>query len=78
MQVLTSALTARGIAIVGATDLYCLIKIKDARLLQNHLGKAGFWTRIFDDNPSWMRLGLPENDNHLKRFLTALDGFEHQ
>ena len=76
MQAMMSGLTARGMPIIGGTDLYCLINAGDAAALQDHLGKAGFWTRIFEDNPTWMRLGIPLDDVIMTRFFTALDQFD--
>ena len=73
MDFLKDGLTQRGITIIGGTDLYCLIEIADAQRLQDGLARQGFWTRIFEYNPRWMRLGLAQDDATMARFLAALD-----
>ena len=70
---LQDGLTQRGITIIGGTDLYCLIEVADAQRLQDGLARQGFWTRIFEYNPRWMRLGLAQDDATMARFLAALD-----
>ena len=75
MKMMTSGFNTRGIEIIGATDLYCLISIVDAARLQGHLAQAGFWTRIFDDEPTWMRVGLPADDSIIKKFFEAFDQY---
>ena len=73
MAFLQDGLTQRGITIIGGTDLYCLIEVDDAQRLQDDLARQGFWTRIFEYNPRWMRLGLAQDDATMARFLSALD-----
>ena len=73
MAFLQDGLTQRGITIIGGTDLYCLIEVDDAQRLQDGLARQGFWTRIFEYNPRWMRLGLAQDDATMARFLSALD-----
>ena len=73
MTSLKKGLMARGITIIGGTDLYVLIEIEEAKTLQDNLARAGFWTRIFEHYPNWMRLGLAKDDATTTRFLTALD-----
>ena len=73
MATLKKGLMARGITIIGGTDLYVLIEVEDAKTLQDNLARAGFWTRIFEHYPHWMRLGLAKDDVTTTRFLTALD-----
>lgn len=73
MASLKKELMARGITIIGGTDLYVLIEIEDAKTLQDKLARAGFWTRIFEHYPNWMRLGLARDDAATTRFLKALD-----
>ena len=73
MTFLKEGLAARNVTIVGGTDLYLLIDVADAARLQDDLARQGFWTRIFDSNPRWMRLGLAHDDAIMARFLTAWD-----
>lgn len=73
MAFIQDGLSQRGITIIGGTDLYCLIQVADAQRLQDDLARQGFWTRIFEYNPRWMRLGLAQDDATMARFLAALD-----
>jgi cobalamin biosynthetic protein CobC len=56
---LRSLLGARGLHIVGGTDLFVLVETEDARALHGALARRGIWTRAFAEQPSWLRVGLP-------------------
>jgi cobalamin biosynthetic protein CobC len=73
MSSLKSGLADRGVTILGSTNLYCLIEVNEAAQIQEGLAKQGFWTRIFNENPRWIRLGLAVDDDVTARFFTAWD-----
>ncbi len=73
MSFLKDGLAQRGVNIIGGCDLYCLIEIDDAAAIQDGLAKRGFWTRIFDYNPGWMRIGLAQDDVMMSKFFAAWD-----
>ncbi|MGC6484385.1 MAG: threonine-phosphate decarboxylase CobD [Candidatus Puniceispirillales bacterium] len=69
---LVSVLEHHGITRIGGTGLYVLAAVDDAARLQDHLGKAAIWTRIFEGRPGWIRFGLPGDDTGLARLDAAL------
>lgn len=58
----------RGVKVVGGTLLFNLIEIDDARTLHHQLAKRAVWTRPFEYNPRWLRIGLCKTQADLKRF----------
>ncbi|MEM6848898.1 MAG: aminotransferase class I/II-fold pyridoxal phosphate-dependent enzyme [Pseudomonadota bacterium] len=70
---LDDTLTEAGWTVTGGTDLFRLIDAPNARELHNHLAAHHIWTRVFDYNPRWFRLGLPGAD--LPRLAGALKSF---
>jgi len=52
-------LESLGLTLVGDAGLFFLIDHPDARGLHERLAQRGVWTRIFDDQPTWLRIGLP-------------------
>jgi len=67
-RTLDRVLAANDIQVVGGTDLFRLVRHPVAARLQGRLARHGIWTRIFDRQPDWMRIGLPGGDG-----LTRLD-----
>lgn len=61
--------------LLGGTDLFRLIRVADAAALFRHLGSQGILTRIFDYEPSWMRIGLPADTAAEIRLADALAYF---
>jgi len=63
-------------AAVGAastgTTLYRLIRSPQAPLLFDRLGRRGVWTRRFQAEPHWLRLGLPASEEAWIRLERAL------
>jgi cobalamin biosynthetic protein CobC len=65
-------LTRAGMEIIGGTDLFRLVAVDDAAALHEQLGKVGILVRKFADHPTWLRFGLPGDDEGLKRLARAL------
>lgn len=76
MASLLSVLEEAGLKIVGHTPLYALVEHPKARALHSHLAKTQIWTRRFDYDPTWLRLGLPPNKNALLRLAEGLVSFK--
>lgn len=79
LQVLTRQATAHrdvfkkcSTKVVGGTLLFHLIEVADARTLHHQLAKRAIWTRRFDHDPHWLRVGLCKNPVELKHFETEL------
>ncbi|KZL21808.1 Threonine-phosphate decarboxylase [Pseudovibrio axinellae] len=60
------------VSIVGQTDLYTLIEYPLAHQLHEALARKQVWTRVFNYNKNWMRLGLPVGAENRLRFANAL------
>ena len=71
---LNAILILAGLQIVGGTDLYSLTQAKDAQARYEQLGRAGILVRRFDDQPEWLRFGLPGDDAAFQRLAEALPG----
>jgi cobalamin biosynthetic protein CobC len=71
-QRLDGVLGDAGLEILGGTDLFRLIRCDDAASLHAHLGARGILTRIFGDEPGWIRFGLPGDDTAFARLTQAL------
>lgn len=57
---------------VGGCDLFTTFSVGDAAAVQARLAMAGIWTRRFDYEPGWLRLGHPANVSQWKRLEDAL------
>lgn len=69
---LQSVLQEAGLTAAGGCRLFRLAGCNDAAALHRRLARAGIWTRIFDDRPGVLRLGLPADDAGLARLSAAL------
>ncbi len=67
-------LTDTGLRIVGGTTLYRLTESSNAQELFGRLGAAGILVRRFDENPHWLRWGIPGSDVAWQRLRAALRG----
>jgi cobalamin biosynthetic protein CobC len=65
-------LAVAGLSVLGGTDLFRLIESENAPQWFNRLGRAGIYVRRFADQPRWLRLGLPGNEEALARLAAAL------
>ena len=67
---LASLLSAHGLAAVGGTSLFRLVRHDRAPAIGHALGRAGILVREFPDRPDWLRFGLPPDE----AAWTRLDG----
>jgi cobalamin biosynthetic protein CobC len=74
-QRLEQLLAERGLDIVGGTPLFRLMRTRAASELFHHLGRAGILVRRFDEQPTWLRFGLPPGEQAWVRLRTALAAF---
>jgi len=69
---LDDVLRRRGFSPRGACPLFRLIEVENARALFERLARNAILTRPFDDQPGWLRLGLPGSRQGLDRLDRAL------
>ncbi len=69
---LDAVLAGSRLAIIGGTDLFRLVALPGAAALQRHLAHDGIWTRAFDYEPRWLRLGLHPDESALARLEASL------
>jgi len=69
---LDGVITRAGLEILGGTSLYRLTRSSDAQQLFARLGRAGILVRRFDEQPDWLRFGLPHSENDWQRLSDAL------
>ncbi len=72
MAAMRRLLARHGLPVQGGTDLFALVDHPDARRLQQGLARRGVWTRIFEAQLTWLRIGLPGDDAALTRLDAAL------
>ncbi|MGY3610332.1 MULTISPECIES: threonine-phosphate decarboxylase CobD [unclassified Bradyrhizobium] len=71
-QRLDAAVKSQGWKLVGGTPLFRLYETEDARTAQARLAGARIWSRIFEQQPRWLRLGLPGGEAEWARLSEAL------
>lgn len=71
---LDAVLRRHGLDPVGACPLFRLVEHDDAAAVFGRLARAGILTRPFDDDPRWLRIGLPRDVAALDRLDRALGG----
>jgi cobalamin biosynthetic protein CobC len=71
---LTTTFENAGLESVGGTDLFHLIRTPDAQQVFERLGRAGIFVRRFDEQPQWLRFGLPGAEEDWQRLESALRG----
>ena len=69
---LDSLLSANGLAAVGGTSLFRLVRHDDAPAIAAALGRAGILVRDFPERPDWLRFGLPPDEAAWTRLEAAL------
>jgi cobalamin biosynthesis protein CobC len=57
---------------VGGTSLFRLYDVGDAAALQERLARARIWSRVFKEQPNWLRLGLPGGETEWTRLAETL------
>jgi len=67
---LADILLANRLDVVGNAGLFVLTRHPRARGIHHALATRGVWVRRFEDQPTWLRFGLP--GQHIDRFATAL------
>ena len=73
---LKGRLHAIGMCVKGSTPFFILADDHRSQALSEHLGRAGIFTRRFDEHPNWLRLGTPAGDSQtLQRVSDALTNF---
>jgi cobalamin biosynthetic protein CobC len=74
-QRLDGILTNAGLDVRSGTSLFRLVQTAAARALFGHLGRAGIAVRAFPEHPSWLRFGLPADEEAWRRLHLAMAGF---
>lgn len=69
---LDATVKSQGWNLVGGTSLFRLYETEDARTAQARLAGAHIWSRIFEQQPRWLRLGLPGSETEWECVTAAL------
>ena len=69
---LDALLIEAGFTILGGTTLFRLGEHPQATRLVDVLGQQGIHVRAFADRPTWLRFGLPANQEGFRRLAAAL------
>lgn len=69
---LDALLKSAALELIGGTPLYRLIRSSDAEKVFTRLGRAGILVRRFSEDPTWLRWGLPRNEDEWRRLSEAL------
>ena len=69
---LDALLVAAGFTMLGGTTLFRLASHPDSRRMVDLLGRQGLHVRAFDHQPTWLRFGLPADEEGFRRLATAL------
>jgi cobalamin biosynthesis protein CobC len=72
---LDAGLVRVGIAVVGGTSLFRLLRVPAADPLFHHLGRAGIFVRRYPAQPEWLRIGIPGSEADWDRLGAALAAF---
>ena len=63
---------AQGWRLVGGASLFRLYETPDALAAQEKLARGHIWSRVFAQQPSWLRLGLPGTESEWTRLSEIL------
>jgi cobalamin biosynthetic protein CobC len=72
VQRLDAILAEAGLAVQGGTQLFRLAAHTNAPLIFQDLCRHGIYVRRFPLTPTWLRFGLPANDDEFSRLAKAL------
>jgi len=75
MRRLGAMLAGARLEAAGGTSLFRLVRTPAAGALFQHLGRAGILARRFDEQPAWLRIGLPGSEPAWERLRVALAAF---
>ncbi|KYH00415.1 threonine-phosphate decarboxylase CobD [Bradyrhizobium sp. DOA1] len=62
----------KGWTLVGGASLFRLYETPDALVAQEKLARGQIWSRVFAQNPPWLRLGLPGSEVEWTRLAEVL------
>ncbi|MCC8977763.1 threonine-phosphate decarboxylase CobD [Bradyrhizobium acaciae] len=62
----------QGWTLVGGASLFRLYDVGDALAAQEKLARAQIWSRVFQQKPGWLRLGLPGSETEWSRLSAVL------
>jgi cobalamin biosynthetic protein CobC len=62
----------QGWQLIGGTPLFRLYETGDALAAQEKLARGKIWSRVFAQQPGWLRLGLPGDDAEWSRLAAVL------
>jgi cobalamin biosynthetic protein CobC len=71
-QRLDELLARAGFEVVGGTSLFRLVQTPDAAAVFEQLGRAGILVRRFKAQPTWLRFGVPSDEEAWDRLACAL------
>jgi cobalamin biosynthetic protein CobC len=63
---------SQGWRLVGGAPLFRLYQTPDALTAQEKLAGGQIWSRVFAQNPTWLRLGLPGSESEWTRLAEVL------
>ena len=63
---------SRGWTLLGGTSLFRLYETGDALAAQDKLARGQIWSRVFQQKPGWLRLGLPGSEAEWSRLSAVL------
>ena len=69
---LDAEVQSQGWQLIGGTPLFRLYETGDADAAQSRLARGQIWSRVFEQRPGWLRLGLPGNEREWARLATVL------
>jgi cobalamin biosynthesis protein CobC len=65
-------LVAAGFSILGGTKLFRLASHPKTGRMVDLLGQQGLHVRTFEHQPTWLRMGLPADEEGFRRLAAAL------
>lgn len=69
---LDAMLAGHGLRAIGDCPLFRLVEVDDAPALFGRLARRSILTRPFEERPTWLRLGLPRDEEERLRLDAAL------